>query len=246
MRRNSLAHLWPVARRIGYRFTLTAACAALLAACAQAPAPPPEPAPAPAPTAEPAPPPIERRQLLDWLDAADAAMARDHLTFPLEGSALEIYDRILALDPDQEDARRGHERIVERYVALALNDLEQRRFASARSMLARGRLIIPDHPSLEPTAAQLRLLEQAERTVVSFDQAELAQETAAAVEALNALGNYAPQLDCRFFIWAKNDAQGRWLYRQLAADAQVGRLRAQVVNRLPARVERLCFGGIDT
>ena len=201
---------------------------------------PPEPAPEPEPI-EPTPDPIPRAELLSLLDAAEAAIERDHLTYPREGSAFEIYHQILDRDPIQEDARRGLERIVEEYVALSMNALERRQFATARSMLARARIINPFHPSIKPSEEQIRLIQEADRTTLRLDPSELAAETDELKRSLEDLSQGANGKSCRFVIAASNDGQGRWIYQQLAKGGDGARLRAQIRIRRPLSVERLCF-----
>ena len=202
-------------------------------------APPAEPEPAPQQT--PPPPPIDPDTLADILEQAERALAAEHYTYPAAGSALTLYRQILALDEQQEDARRGLERIVERYVDLAIVALERRQFARARSMLARARLILPDHPSIKPTAEQIRLLSEAERITLRLQQKDLTSDSPGAAAELRALGQVPANQDCRFTIAAKNDAQGRWIYKALASANPSARLRAQIEIRLPAGVERVCF-----
>ena len=205
-----------------------------------APTPPTEPVVAP--VAPPPPPPvIERELLFKLLDGADAAIADNRLTFPAGHNALDYYHEILAIQPDQEDALRGLEQLVEIYVKMAQDALEYNRFATARAMLARANLMVPNHPSIEPTHAQIRLLEEAQRTALPLDQQVLNNPTRALKDQLIALGNHPEKTPCRFVIYARNDAQGRWIYQQLAAAEVSGRIRAEIKIRTPAKVERLCF-----
>ena len=208
----------------------------LIAGCASQPAEAPAPAPA---TVPPQTESIPRQELFNLLDAADAAIEADHLTYPEEGSAVSIYRGILAREPSQADALHGLERIVERYVDLAMRALDRRQFASARSMLARARLILPDHPSIEPSAAQIRLIMSADRTVLKLDREALTRRAASVAEPLSHFASGAT-LTCRFVISARNDAEGRWIYQQLKG-SYAGRLRAQVRRQSPPAVERLCF-----
>lgn len=211
----------------------------MLSGCqVQQPEPPPEP---PGTVVEPAAPAIPPAQLRNWLEAAETAIERDHLTYPEEGSAFAIYQQILALDPDQEDARRGLERIVEVYIQLAMRALERRQFATARSMLARARIILPDHPSIEPSAAQIRLIMNADRVTLRLTSAAVKDAEPATLESLQQFAAVADDRSCRFTISARNDAQGRWLYQQLSAGLQTSRLRAQIQVRTPIQIERLCF-----
>ena len=197
--------------------------------------------PAVAPVTPPPPPVIERQLLFKFLDNADAAIADNRLTFPAGNNALDYYHDILAIQPDQEDALRGLEQLVEIYVKLAQDALDYDRFATARSMLERANLIVPDHPSIEPTRAQIRLLEEAQRTALQLDQHVLNNPTRALKDQLIALGTHPQQTPCRFIIYARNDAQGRWIYEQLASADISGRIRAEIKIRTPAKVERLCF-----
>ncbi|NKC00828.1 MAG: hypothetical protein GKR90_20350 [Pseudomonadales bacterium] len=220
-------------------FSLPVVLGVALQGCQTAPATPDKPDPTP-PTAPP-PKSIDNAVLFPMLDAADQAIENDHLTYPPEGSAYAIFNEILAIDPDQEDAQRGLERIVEEYVALSMQALERRQFATARSMLTRARLINPMHPSIEPSAAQIRLIEEADRTTLQLQQTDLTSETERIQDKLRALGRETDGKACRFIITASNDGQGRWIYQRLSEDVETTRLRAQIKIRTPASVERLCF-----
>lgn len=216
----------------------------MLSACQGTP-PETDPAPEEFTPAAPQPATLDEATLRDLLDRAAAAMARDHLTYPVENSAYAIYAHILDLQPDQEDARRGLETIVEQYIELAMQALEHHRYASARSMLSRARIINPNHPSIEPTEHQIRLLSEAQREVLKLTQDQLTYPDRATTRALQSLAQLPANSRCRFTISAKNDAQGRWIYQRLAEggdDQQTkSRIRAQIRIRLPASVERLCF-----
>lgn len=214
-----------------------------LGACQSAPE---APEPKPQEVAEPAPAPtIDLPLLHDLLDRAEQAMTRGQLTYPVENSAYAIYAHILDLQPGQEDAMRGMESIVEQYIQLAMQALEHHRYASARSLLSRARIINPNHPSIEPTEQQIRLLSKAQREFLKLTQDQLTYPDRATTAALQSLARLPADSSCRFTISAKNDAQGRWIYQRLAEgsdDSKTNtRIRAQIRIRLPASVERLCF-----
>ena len=214
----------------------------MLVACQNTP---PEPVPAgPADVeaeVEPARPRIDPEALYQLLTQADAAIERDHLTYPEEGSALALYQQILAIEEDQQQASRGLERIVEKYIELAMQAMQRHQYATARSMLARARIILPQHPSIEPTEQQIRLLSQAKRMQVTLNQNDLKAQTVELQQTLQSLAAAPQGYECRFFISARNDAQGRWIYQTMSAASAARRLRAQVQIRLPAGVERVCY-----
>ena len=192
-------------------------------------------------TQPPAPPKIDPVVLRELLDQAEAAIALEQLTYPEEGSAYAIYQQILALEPGQEDAMRGLEQLVELYIEMSNHALERRLYATARSMLARAKIILPEHPSIEPTEEQIRLLSQAERSELKLSQTAINSDKPRISSELAAFAAAATAERCRYIISAKNDAQGRWIYQQLAGAADGYRLRAQIRIRLPAGVEKLCF-----
>ncbi len=213
----------------------------LLSAC-QVSQPQNRPAPELPPVTTPQAVKIDPIVLHSLLDQADQALARGDLTFPDDRSAYSAYQAILAIEPEQADAIRGLEHIVEQYIVLALQALERDQLATARSMLARASLVMPEHPSIEPTTMQIRLVEQAERASLKMSQHQLSNPTATGLTQQLATLSKTPKLaQCRFIISAKNDAQGRWIYQQLANGAKSSRIRADIKIRLPAGVQRLCF-----
>ena len=186
-------------------------------------------------------PVVDQSQLQTLLDRARLAIGEDHLTFPEEGSAAQLYEELLALDPDNDAAKRGLEQIVERYVELALTAADRRQFARARSMLARARLVDGEHPAIEPTTEQLRLLMHAEREKLILDKAELQRRAASVRDSLVTFGTKARQPDCRVTISARNDAEGRWIYQQLSQADGERRIRAKMQLASPPSVELICF-----
>ncbi|MCZ0943835.1 MAG: hypothetical protein OXJ53_12320, partial [Gammaproteobacteria bacterium] len=104
--------------------------AALLAGCETTQAPvqlPTEHRPQPAD-----PVLVEDERIDRLLEAAAQALSEDRLTTPESDSALSFYQAVLALDPDDQRAQRGFEKIVERYVKLALTAADRQRYAQGR------------------------------------------------------------------------------------------------------------------
>jgi hypothetical protein len=172
---------------------------------------------------------------------ADRAIDEDHLTYPSQGSALALYDRVVILDPGNDEARRGLERIVERYLEMALSASAQRRFSYADAMLDRARLVDPDHPGIAPTEAQLRMLTDAERRVVRLDGQRLRDQDPAVKQTLREAGLASRGDGCRAQITARSDSEGRWIYQQMSEAPGDGRIRAQLDIGSSPRIEVLCF-----
>ena len=222
-----------------YPFAVAGLWMLLLAGCESEP-PRPEAAPEPEPPATPAPePPPDVEPLLEQ---ARLAFEAHRLTTPEENSAHALYREVLRLDPGNDHARRGIEKIVERYVRFALEAVERRQFARARSMLARARLVDVSHPAIEPTEQQLELVESARRDRIRLDAGVLAERSSTLGARLRDLGIRAKESDCRVNINARTDAEGRWIYRQLNSASGEARVRARLAIASPPSVELVCLG----
>lgn len=85
-------------------------------------------------------------QIEKLLGAAAKDIAANRLSTPAGNNALERYRRVLKLDADHRDARRGIEQIHDRYVALATEALRSEDLVAARSALAKARNTQPNSP----------------------------------------------------------------------------------------------------
>jgi hypothetical protein len=241
---------------VGLTLAAAAGCTELYTAPAQAPpVPEPQAADEPVADAEPSAPPVaeltappvaeltaeERAQIHALLDRAYWAVADDQLTSPYPGSALAAYDQVLRIQPDHPEARRGLEKIVERYLELALTAASRRQFTGAQGMLDRAMIVDPDHPGIAPMQAQIKMLGAADRRVVTLDGSLLRDQDQTVKNALAQAGTDSRRGDCRIEIFARNDAEGRWIYQQLSGPEGRERIRAQLNIGSPPRIELLCF-----
>ena len=181
----------------------------------------------------------EKRKLQSHIYAAEDAIANNHLSIPYEGSALSLYRQALRLDPENAQAQRGVEIIIEHYVALALKAAKRDDTASARSLLHLGRDIDPTHPSIEPTEQFVQTVDTSHREIVTLRGLSEAKLRA----TINALV-HGIQPSCRFRIHAANDADARRLYQLLRESFfhhdLNRRPRAASSISTPERLERIC------
>ena len=207
-----------------------------MAGCQTAPEAPPIEIPM-----EPEPIPTDPGTVDELLEKAELALNDDQLAYPEEGSALLLFNEVLALDDSNAVAKRGLERIVERYLELAQRAAQRQQFARARSMLTRARLVDPEHPAIEPTASQVQLLANARRDRLKLDKSLVSARSDRLFKPLAELGEKARAEDCRTTITARTDAEGRWLYQQLNHAKGERRIRATLEIGSPPQVEVLCF-----
>lgn len=214
-----------------------------LVAC-QTPAPPPVQSATPEPKRIALPVQAvvnHQQQIRVLLDQANRAIRYDHLTGPTPGSAQDLFRQVLVLDPQNEDALRGPEKIAERFVAQALEAANRWQLVQARSQLSRAREIMPNHPSILPTQKQLDLLARANRKSQKFSRDGLHDEHTDTVGQLIALGTEAKGGSCRTTIIAPGDIEGRWMFQKMNEADGEGRVRANVQIGSPPGVELVCF-----
>ncbi len=200
----------------------------------------PQPAPLPLPVEEPPTAPAKDTQIKPLLERADQYRRNDQLTTPASANAFATYQEVLAIDPDNQAAFRGLERIVERYVQLALRAAEQARYAHGRLMLDRARSVDPTHPAIEPTRQQLSFLARASRERFDLEDVGLTQRRESVRQRLLSLGMRAKDRACRVTIGARTDAEGRWIYQMLNRAENGPRIRARTGIASPPHVELIC------
>ena len=101
------------------------------------------------------------------LASAEEAYQTDRLTIPSGRSAFSYFSQVLVLDPDNEVAQQGMQRIVARYRGMAQRALQREEFSRAQTLAALGLGIKPGDTSL------LRLKEKARSLEIEAMAAQL-------------------------------------------------------------------------
>lgn len=187
---------------------------------------PPQAQPAPPGRVSVAPDPhAEEIGLL--LTEAELAMADNRLTSPVDDNAYLRYLRILNLDPESEEARRGIASIVERYLSWSLEAAEKGNLRRARRFLTSATAVDERHPGIESITARIDEIENSNQDRHAVPALEIARRSAAATTALQRIAVLAQERRALVIISARSDAEGRWMYQQMNA-ATPGRLRARL------------------
>lgn len=95
------------------------------------------------------------------LELAQAALNRGELSRADGGGARELFESVLAIDPDQMAAREGLAQVRDAAVARAVVALGNRRIAQARSDLALAQALSAPAVELQPLLARLHDLDEA-------------------------------------------------------------------------------------
>ena len=194
---------------------------------------------APAPVAAPAPalPKAKLAIDIDRLDAllerGDDAMKAGRLLTPIDDCAYDYYRAALALAPDHPAAQNGLQRLAERFVGMAEQAAERGQFDTARSLLERAQMVSPQLDSIAAAQAQIELRSSAQRSRIALDAEQLSAHAAQLAARLNALGAKAKADDMWVVIRARSDAEGRWIYQQMASAPGNRRIRAELTLGSP-------------
>jgi len=214
-----------------------------LGACTTpAPLPPPPPAPMPPladqiPVARAVPIDIDRLDAL--LELGDRALKDGRLLTPIDNCAYDFYRQALVVAPNHPAAEHGLQRLAERYVGMAEQAAERGQFDTARSLLERARIVEPQLDSIAATEAQIEIRSTAARERFQLDGGQLSAHSDELVVQLKSLGAKAKAADAWVIIRARNDAEGRWIYQQMASAPGARRIRAELTLASPPGVDLL-------
>lgn len=217
------------------RLALFGVCGVLLAGCV-ATSSTLKPAPKPAPVAaKPVPDRVAQQQqrlqqrqqkIARLLELAEDALAHDRLMHPAEDNAYDWYRQVLDLDELNTDAHWGMHRITQRYLQLAERAFKEGKPNRAEAML-KGALQIAATPA-QAEAIRAKYREQMRDKVFALSAADLRARNQAVQERLGKIARIARERKSRLLIVAHNDAEGRWIYKQMRTAVDGFRLRGNI------------------
>ncbi len=178
----------------------------------------------------------------DRLLQAQSALAKGRLSAADGSGARELFESVLAADPDQMMARQGLTRVRDAAINRARKSMDQRRLSSARSSLALAAELSAPQVQLQPLQARLRDLERGSGEVAGL----LARANAAGASEKDALALYDRALQLDADNPAIEQARSELLSRRLArADALLGSGRVQDAQQIIAQVIDADPGNLD-
>jgi tetratricopeptide (TPR) repeat protein len=192
--------------------------------------------PEPVPVIEPEPEPVimtdeqlrRSRLLADILYAAKQAFADNRLQLPRGNNAYERYQEVLELDPGNEVALDGIQEIAVRYVALGNAAIALGQYDNAEALLIRAMRINASLPELLEARARLDVARQNRVEVYPLDPAELNSKSVELLSYLSEVAQRIQQQEATFIINARNDEEGRWIYKVMREAVGGYRLRGNI------------------
>ncbi len=207
-----------------------------------------------APTITPVATPIviaPRREKLEQrlLAQAEDAFRRGRFTTPEHDNAYDKFHSVLLLNSESAQARAGIQAILLRYAELVRSALRQGRIRTAKNYLKHVELFYPANALLMDLKKEIRHVQQTVRVhdqgdlkksdvpvheEVVLPRRELDQRSDTVKQALAEIGQRLKQTDESVLIFARNDREGRWIYKQLKAAVQDYRVRGDIrIGRAP-------------
>ena len=106
------------------------------------------------PVSEPTPHPrskstVDATMIKAHLAAAEKAMKIDRLTTPPKDNALEYYQKVLSMEPDNTAALSGLQKIVDRYIQIIRNAQTKGQPNKVKLYLHRAESVLPNDPELQ-------------------------------------------------------------------------------------------------
>ena len=168
------------------------------------------------------------RVIADVLFEGLQALEDDRLLTPLEDNAYSRFQRVLALDNENQIAKEGVEKILLRYVALSQQASRRGLFDNAEELLGRAKFIDEDHPALAQALLLLKEERESGDLIFNLDSNELLDRSEAMVSQLGDIAEQARDRQAFFLITAPNDNLARWMYLQMRNAVKGYRLRGNI------------------
>ena len=168
------------------------------------------------------------RVIADVLFEGLQALEDDRLLTPLEDNAYSRFQRVLALDNENQIAKEGVEKILLRYVALSQQASRRGLFDNAEELLGRAKFIDEDHPALAQALSLLKEERESGDLIFNLDSNELLDRSEAMVSQLGRIAEQARDQQAFFLITAPNDNVARWMYLQMRNAVEGYRLRGNI------------------
>lgn len=196
--------------------------------CASAPA---QPAPPPPPPPKPLDAKAQKIDLL--LGRADTALSMQALTEPASENAYDLYRAVVIMEPTNVRAQEGIKKVAEAYPAQVEEAIIGKQYDAALRKVQKGLILFPNNPQLKQMEAQVRAAKLAQSqaaaksTTISLPASELSAKSPAIETTLRSLAKRVAVSNELLVINARNDAEGRWIYKTMK-DAVGARLRGDI------------------
>jgi len=185
-------------------------------------------------------PKVVENQVPIYLERAFTAYQENRLLVPAQSNARFWYSKVIELEPNNLEARRGLEMIMARYHENARRAIVKQHFGVAADNLMKADEVIVNHSETLEIAAQLANAQQHSAQAAhswQLNDRDLRRKNAAIQAQLRSIAVKIRQLDAPATIYAPTDSLGRWVYVQLNNQSLSYRVRGDLRISDDARIE---------
>lgn len=210
----------------------------VLTACESQPV---EPAATPAVLPATAAPLTKTQQLvLQLLERADNALAMQKLIMPFGDNALDLYRAVLRVEPTNARALEGLNKVADACVDLVQESLRGKQLDAANRHWQGARIAFPAHAGIQAMGAEIAKVRasiapsnkpaspQLGPNAVALPAEALTAKSKGVEEQLQALAKRVQKSDESILIFARNDAEGRWIYKVMRESVGDYRIRGDI------------------
>lgn len=187
--------------------------------------------------------------VVSMLERADTLYAQGRFLSPEEDNAYIRYRAVQMMEPENSQARSGLSAILVNYVQVLRDDLERGRVSQAQRQLDQlkplfsgERILLELEEEIRETRKALNVaaIEKKQKETplddgrVYLDVRELAARTPVIQAQLAEMANALVESDESIMIYARNDAEGRWIYGQMRQAVTNYRIRGDIRIGKPA------------
>lgn len=175
------------------------------------------------------------------LNQAERALQADRLMSPAADNAYDRFQAVLLMRPDNSVARTGLQLIVMRYIALGRDALARQRMSDVAHYIARaeavglGRELVEELKTQRDQQLAIQRRSAKQQTLMAGDHSRLIltprvlnDRGLPLQQQLQAVAERIGSSHESLLIVARNDGEGRWLYKQIKAKLVGYRLRGDI------------------
>jgi hypothetical protein len=176
-----------------------------------------------------------------FLEQAERAFARGRLTSPPHDNAYDKFHSVLMINPNNQTARSGLQAILIRYAEMIRKAHATSQYTRARVLMAQADVYYPGHRlllQLKKDIQQTRKVYEQPGVrpiadIKSLQEFELPADTLrenkeALLPLLGSIAQRIKVTDESIMIYARTDAEGRWIYSQLREAVPGYRVRGDI------------------
>lgn len=186
---------------------------------------------------------VETRLLIQ----AQKAFRLGRYTTPQHDNAYDKFHSVLLINPTSSRARSGLQAILLRYAELVRSALQNGRLGAASAYLSQAELFYPANALLMDLKKDLRLANKrqpaevfvakgssSEHEEFNLPLDELSDKSSVVTQILSNIALRVKETDESILIFARNDKEGRWIYKQLKQSASGYRVRGDIrISKAP-------------